>query len=70
MLLRRDQDIGTNWPFLTDLSKAFDCINHPLLIAKFYNYGLSHLCIKIFFPIWAIGHIEPKWMNASVIDLE
>ena len=26
---------------LTEVSKAFDCINNPLLIAKLYNYGVS-----------------------------
>ena len=37
---------------LTDLSKVFDCINHPLLIAKLHNYGVSPLSINIiFFPI-------------------
>ena len=34
---------------LTDLSKAFDCINHPLFITKLYNYGVSPLSINMIF---------------------
>ena len=34
---------------LTDLSKAFDCINHPLLIAKIGSYGVSSISIKLIF---------------------
>ena len=34
---------------LTGLSKTFDCINHPLLIAKIDNYGVSPFSTKIIF---------------------
>ena len=34
---------------LTDLSKAFDCLNHDLLVAKLSAYGFDHISLKFIY---------------------
>ena len=43
-MLRQKGKAGT---VLTNLSKAFDCLNHDLLIAKFVVYGFSIDALKL-----------------------
>ena len=49
---------------LTDLSKAFDCINHDLLIAKLDAYGFSHSSLT-FIQSYLHGRSQRTKVNNS-----
>ena len=48
---------------LTDLSKAFDCFDHKLLIAKLYEYGVSSSALKIIF-----SYLKHKTQRTKIND--
>ena len=44
-----------------DLSKAFDTINHELLIAKLYAYGLSKDALKLIH-----SYMSDPWQRTKI----
>ena len=48
-------DIGYAGAVLMDLSKAFNTINHELLIAKLHVYGFSKEPLALLLSIYLIG---------------
>ena len=46
---------------LMDLSKAFDCINHELLIAKLDAYGLTDKALRMI-----SSYISERWQRTKV----
>ena len=49
---------------LTDLSKAFDCLIHDLLIAKLHAYGFDFLSLKLIHS-YLTGRLQRVRVNAS-----
>lgn len=50
---------------LTDLSKAFDCLMHDLLIAKLHAYGFDYLSLKLIL-CYLTGRKQRVRVNASM----
>ena len=44
-----------------DLSKAFDTLNHDLLIAKLHVYGFQHSALKLL-----LSYLSKQWHRTKV----
>ena len=51
---------GFGGAILRDLSKAFDTLNHSLLIAKLHAYGFQHDALKLVIVTFLNDGTEPK----------
>ena len=49
---------------LIDFSKAYDCLPHDLIIAKFEAYGLSNISLKLLFN-YLEGRIQRMKIGSS-----
>lgn len=56
---------------LCDLSKAFDCVNHAILLAKLYHYGIRGAAYKIIksFLSNRKQYVEFNGVSSSLIDV-
>ena len=56
---QRSTDSGKSFgAVLTDLSKAFDCLNHELLIVKLNPYGFNLPALRLIHDY--LSHITPR----------
>ena len=56
----RDRN-GYSAAILMDLSKAFDTINHDLLIAKLHSYGVGDKALRLF-----MDYLNNRWQRTKV----
>ena len=52
---------GFSGAILMDLSKAFDCLNHDLLIAKLHAYGFSKKSVKLI-----RSYLKNRWQRLKI----
>ena len=63
--LKKAMDKGLSTGILlTDLTKAFDCISHELLIAKIHAYGFSYSSLKLIYD-YLTGRMQRTKVNES-----
>ena len=54
---------GYGGAILMDLSKAFDSLNHELLVAKLHAYGFSNSSLKLI-----LSYLSNRWQRTKVDD--
>ena len=56
---------GSSGVLLTDLSKAFDCLIHDLLLAKLHAYGFDYNSLKLI-NSYITGRYQRVRVNATL----